>query len=62
MVQSHKTAGSQKTFIARLIDDNEKISAEDKKFFHSKPDVANMTKELSKANKGVNLAGFCSLL
>ena len=63
-----------KFLIVRPMIDSEKITAEDQKeyqfgvrvslFFltHSRPDIANITIELSKANDGMNTAAFCELL
>ena len=70
-MQSHKCPGTPKFSIVRPMFDNEKISAEDQKEYQSKvcmllflvqlskPDIANATRELSKANDGANYAAFC---
>ena len=69
-LQSHKTPGMPKCFIVRPMIDSEKISAEDQNEYqprvgmllflvkHSRPDIANATRNLSKSNDGVNSAAF----
>ena len=68
--QSHKTPGKLNFLIVRLMIDTEEISAEDKQKCKSrvgillflkkcsKPDTANVTKELLKAYDGANLQCF----
>ena len=60
--------------IVRPTDEHEKISVEDQKTYrsgmgmllylvkHSRPDIANVTRELSKANDGANPAAYKELL
>ena len=67
-IQSHKTQDTTKFLIVRPVIDNEKISAKDQQEYqscvgmllylvkHSHPNLANMTRELSKANNGANPA------
>ena len=69
-MQSYNTPGIPKFLIVRRLIDGKKISAEDQKEYwsevgmlsfpvkHSRPDIANTTTELSKANDGENLAAF----
>ena len=67
-VWSHKTPGTPKFLIIRPMEDIEKISMEDQRMYrsgigmllylvkHSRPNLANATRELSKANNGANPA------
>ena len=73
-VWSHKTPGTPKFLIMRPTEDYEKISMEDQRIYcscvgmllylvkHSQPDLANMTRELSKANNSANPAAYKELL
>ena len=72
-IWSHKTPGMPKFLIVRPID-NEKNSAKDQQEYwlgigmllylvkYSCPNLANITRELSKANNGVNPAAYKELL
>ena len=73
-VWSHKSPGMPKFLIVRPVIDSEKISTKDQwecwlgvgMFLylekHLHPNVANMTRKLSKANDGVNFAAYKELL
>ena len=73
-VRSHKTPGTPKFLIVRPTEEREKISIEDQWIYqsgvgmllylvkHFRPNIANMTRELSKANNGANLAAYKELL
>ena len=73
-VWSHKTPGTPKFLIIRPTEDVEKILMEDQQTYqsgvgmllylvkHSHPDLANATRELSKANDGANPAAYKELL
>ena len=66
-LQTHKTPCMHKFLIFRPIIESKKISAEDQRKYlsgvlflvkHLRPDIANITRELSKANDGANSAAF----
>ena len=69
-VWSHKSPGTPKFLIVRPMVEIEKISMEDQQDYwsgicmllylvkHLHPDVANMTRELSKANKSANPVAY----
>ena len=73
-LQSHKMPGMPKFLTVRPLIKSEKISMEDQKEYwsgvgmllflvkHSRPDIVNMTRELSKASDGANLVAFKDLL
>ena len=73
-VQSHKTPGTPKFLIVRPTEDYKKVLVEDRRIYqsgigmllylvkHSRPNIANMTRKLSKANDGANPAAYKELL
>ena len=73
-VWSHKTPGTPKFLIVRPTEDYKKVLVEDQRIYqsdvgmllyltkHFRPDIANTTRELSKANNGANPAACKELL
>ena len=73
-VWSHKTPGTPKFLVVRPMIDSEKISTKDQRKYqlgvgmllylvkHLHPDLANMTRDLSKVNDGANPAAYKELL
>ena len=72
-VQSHKTPGMPKLLIVRFMIKSKNISADQHEYMsgvgillylikHLQPDIANVTRELSKANNSVNPEAFKELL